>query len=245
VSPSAIGQYEPYPCGWMRCGSTPSFTSALVTASARCFVSVAFFFALPRLSPWPASSMYSICGFSLMTVATSFRSSSDFGSMVDLPVAKRIFSLILTSLLVTITRGSTSGQPSSSWNPLTVSFSSGHLSSLFAMPSPSLSVVRQPSLGSGGRASSFSSGHLSSASATPSPSLSVVGQPSWASGGRPSSLSVGHLSWASTKPSPSRSGGGGGGAGGAAGGGGSAQLERASAGPARAASARINESERM
>ena len=100
---------------------------------------------------------------------------SDAGSIFAEPVTNRILSLILIDVSVTSTCGFSSGQPSSSLYPLTVSGSFGHLSASPRIPSLSGSSVGQPSFGSGGRPSSFWSTHLSSASTMPSPSVSFGG----------------------------------------------------------------------
>src|ERR1700743_2397148 len=101
-----------------------------------------------------------------------------------------------------------SGQPSSSSKPSVSSGSSGHLSTLSAMPSPSRSVSSasgQPSSSSKPFLVSGSFGHLSSLSRMPSRSLSGSGQPSSSSKSSKSSGSSGHLSTSSLMPSPSRS----------------------------------------
>ena len=71
-----------------------------------------------------------------------------------------------------------SGQPSSSWKPLYVSGSFGHLSTTSGMPSLSLSGSGQPSSSSKPSLSSGSFGHWSCLSGMPSLSLSGSGQPS-------------------------------------------------------------------
>src|SRR5678815_4542307 len=101
-----------------------------------------------------------------------------------------------------------SGQPSSSWKLSKSSGSSGHLSRLSGMPSPSRSFFSpsgQPPTSSIPSSSSGMSGHLSSTSAMPSRSLSGSGQPSSSSNPSKSSGSSGHLSTSSLMPSPSRS----------------------------------------
>lgn len=110
-----------------------------------------------------------------MTLAMFSMSLSDAGSIFAEPVTNRILSLILIDVSVTSTCGFSSGQPSSSLYPLTVSGSFGHLSASPRIPSLSGSSVGQPSFGSGGRPSSFWSTHLSSASTMPSPSVSFGG----------------------------------------------------------------------
>src|SRR6478609_5332721 len=101
-----------------------------------------------------------------------------------------------------------SGQPSSSSKPSLSSGSSGHLSVLSWMPSPSRSRSSksgQPSSSSKPFFVSGSFGHLSSLSRIPSRSLSGSGQPSSSSKSSWSSGSSGHLSTSSLMPSPSRS----------------------------------------
>src|SRR5262249_33524388 len=96
-----------------------------------------------------------------------------------------------------------SGQPSASSKPSKSSGSSGHLSRLSGMPSPSRSLLVVTGQPSGGGPGMF--GHLSSTSGMPSRSLSGSGQPSSSSNPSKSSGSSGHLSTSSLMPSPSRS----------------------------------------
>src|SRR4051794_5727192 len=109
--------------------------------------------------------------------------------------------------------GSSSGQPSSSLKPFTVSGASGHLSREPRKPSPSESTSGQPSSSSMPLRGSGWFGHLSTASGTPSLSLSGSGQPSSSSKPSRSSAIIGHLSAVPEMPSPSGSEGGGGGGG--------------------------------
>src|SRR5690606_30555340 len=92
--------------------------------------------------------------------------------------------------------GTSSGHPSASSYPFTVSGSSGHWSSGTGMPSLSGSGSGQPS-----GSIPATSGHWSAGSGTPSPSGSRSGQPL---GSVPASC--GHSSTLSNTPSPSLSG---------------------------------------
>src|SRR3954466_8853458 len=112
--------------------------------------------------------------------------------------------------------GSSSGQPSSSLKPLTVSGASQHYAREPRKPSPSESTSGQPSSSSMPLRVSGWFGHLSTASGIPSLSLSGSGHPSSSSKPSRSSATIGHLSLSPKIPSPSGScgvGGGGGGGG--------------------------------
>src|SRR5215471_18098464 len=127
--------------------------------------------------------------------------------MVALLVSKKILSRIticfFAGSILTFEGGPASGQPSSSWKPLMVSGSLGHLSALSGTPSLSLSGSGQPSSSSKPSTSSGASLHWSNSSGMPSPSLSGSGQPSSSSKPSLSSASLGHLSMESGTPSPS------------------------------------------
>src|SRR4051812_42208000 len=127
---------------------------------------------LPTLSVWPWTSTLSL-GLSFSASATSSSSANETGLMVALLVSKNTVCLSSIFFSVTTTSVYFFGQPSGA-----TPASFGHLSSLSANPSLSLSGSGQPSASSKPSLSSGSFGHLSSLSRMPSLSLSGSGQPS-------------------------------------------------------------------
>ncbi len=171
VSLSPTGRSTPTPTAVSRVAAMPRDTSAATTASARCCERRWLAAASPAESVWPSMRTTRYCGLRSRMVAIAARMFSERRPRIR---ARALANWICWSKTMfppsARMSASPSGQPSSSFTPLSVSGSAGQRSCSSTIPSPSPSSSGQPSSSAIPLKVSAWSGHSSASSGIPSPS---------------------------------------------------------------------------